>query len=340
MAPLAAIHLFVLSLGSVDPAPAYSPEAAVAVARLVPGALPPAARWNPEWTPVVAAEVERRLAAEAELGEQALSWHRYLAPRPVPEFAGDAGSSALAHVVGVAPRRAVAAADALRSAFTSGDPNAMAAGIADLSIAFADLADPFLVTGHDGPEVAGARLGFCDRLDAAQLSDLDPHLATSGDALEGALTLAAQSAELRRHVEDAVRSRHDERIRTLRRERLEAALSWARSVTAAAWSAANPGVTDTTRVSSRALALWPNPSRPGPARVSFVLPRRAETRIDVIDLAGRRIWSESLGSRPPGEQGALIPARVVDGLEPGVYLVRVFAPGWSAQTRWVRLRNG
>ncbi len=336
---LAAAHLIVLSLGSFDLGHAYAPEAALAVARRVPSALPLAARWNPAWNAVVAAEVEARLAAEDERVEATLPWRRYLVPRPLPDPAGDLEAVGFAQIVGVAPRRVAAAADALRSAFAAGDPNAMAAGIAELTIGLTDLADPFQVTSLEGPEVPGARARFCDRIESSDLADLQARFAASSDPLEGAMTLAAQSAGVRHSVEDAVRAGHTDRVRQLRRERIEAALSVAQAVTVASWRAANPLMGDSTHFSIRALGLWPNPATRGPTRLSFVLPARAETRLEVLDLAGRKVWSEFLGSRPPGAQGAFIPASVVESLSPGVYVVRVSSGGWSARARWVRLRT-
>ncbi|MFI5372943.1 MAG: FlgD immunoglobulin-like domain containing protein, partial [Candidatus Eisenbacteria bacterium] len=86
------------------------------------------------------------------------------------------------------------------------------------------------------------------------------------------------------------------------------------------------------------------PPRPDPAResvtLSFTLARAGETRLEVFDLAGRRMRRLVGGTMMAGphetgwnlrdETGRAVPA--------GVYLARLVAPGTSGVRRFVVLR--
>jgi len=89
---------------------------------------------------------------------------------------------------------------------------------------------------------------------------------------------------------------------------------------------------DRTLTVSRALSVVPNPLSPGCGRVEFSLDRRTTVRIDVYDIAGRRVatvLSKELGS---GEHSCEWNPR---GLPSGLYLVRLAAEGGPPVTRKV-----
>jgi hypothetical protein len=89
----------------------------------------------------------------------------------------------------------------------------------------------------------------------------------------------------------------------------------------------------------RTLALALSGARPNPASdrlvVSFVLPARAGARLELLDVAGRRVRSREVGSLGPG-------AHAVDlgssGLGPGIYLLRLTQGARSVTTRATLLR--
>ncbi len=69
---------------------------------------------------------------------------------------------------------------------------------------------------------------------------------------------------------------------------------------------------------------WPNPTR-GALTVSFALPAAGDARLELIDLAGRRVASRLERSLAPGAHRlTLSPGR---GLTPGLYLVRLSQGG-------------
>jgi hypothetical protein len=87
------------------------------------------------------------------------------------------------------------------------------------------------------------------------------------------------------------------------------------------------------------LAPWPNPAR---ERVTFglALPRDATVRVEVFDLAGRRVALIAEGARPAGE--SRIAWRPADergrALDPGIYLVRARIGGRSETRRFAVVR--
>ena len=84
---------------------------------------------------------------------------------------------------------------------------------------------------------------------------------------------------------------------------------------------------------------FPSPS-PGAVRLTVWLAITAPVRCEVVDVAGRRLASTSLGVHPPGALGLGREPRRSDGtpLPAGVYFVRVTAGAASAERRWVLLR--
>lgn len=70
-------------------------------------------------------------------------------------------------------------------------------------------------------------------------------------------------------------------------------------------------------VSLAPLKCFPNPAR-GSSTVSFSLPRPGSVRVEVVDLAGRRVWS-----RERGELGSGTHEVKIAGLPAGLYLIRI-----------------
>lgn len=87
--------------------------------------------------------------------------------------------------------------------------------------------------------------------------------------------------------------------------------------------------------SGLALAVTPNPARGG-AFASFTLPASSPVRIEVLDLAGRRVAARELGTLEAGPHRFELPAG--RPLDPGVYFLRLAAAGVSRTTRFVALR--
>lgn len=69
--------------------------------------------------------------------------------------------------------------------------------------------------------------------------------------------------------------------------------------------------------------VQPNPVA-GPARIAFTLPRSAAARLDVLDLAGRRVLARELTGLEAGPHTIVLDAAA--RLAPGVYLVRLTHP--------------
>lgn len=66
--------------------------------------------------------------------------------------------------------------------------------------------------------------------------------------------------------------------------------------------------------------LRPNPSRASPV-IAFTLPQRAATRLDVYDVAGRRVWASDLGVLAPGPHVQTLEPN--GALRSGVYVFRL-----------------
>ncbi len=95
----------------------------------------------------------------------------------------------------------------------------------------------------------------------------------------------------------------------------------------------NPGVQE-------ALAApRPNPSR-GPATFQLTLPRSALVRVEVLDLSGRRVATLASETFSAGTHSLTWDGSTSSGgrASPGVYLVRVKAPGFEGTQRIVRLQ--
>jgi hypothetical protein len=334
---LTAICLAVTHPRFADPAYAFAPQAAAAVAKLIPSALPPAARWNPTWGGAAAAEVEQILQTEDLDPEAYAAGHRFVSGNPPSDPQRDDGCAGTAAIVGAAPYRFLVAAHTLRDAFVEAEDWKIVRGIAELAVSATNLADPFQVTSVELEEIDGARARFSDLLEPKDLAGLVPgDWAPPADPIEAGLALAAESARLRPAVEDAVRSGDEAGLMCLRRKRLQAALAAARAVALAAWQAARSPSIDVAGTPLGAVRVHPNPAREV-AILSFVLPQAGETRLEVFDPMGRRVLSRDLGFRPAGPQGAAFSTGLLHSMRPGLYLVRIVTPFYSVIGRLVRV---
>jgi hypothetical protein len=92
------------------------------------------------------------------------------------------------------------------------------------------------------------------------------------------------------------------------------------------WDTPSVGVPDgDQRGRLELLGARPNPSRGEGLNVAFSLSRRGEARLDLIDIAGRRLATRDLGTLEPGAHRiALSQGR---RLEPGLYVIRLAAEG-------------
>jgi hypothetical protein len=324
----------VLLLSCAREAAAFGPDAAVAVGTCALGAVLPEGQ-APAWSGRLAGAVTQQVEAEQTDPERYVWGHRFdgLAVMDAAP-AADAVSTAAED----APQLFARAADSLRAAFESGDPANWSGPIASLALAACDLADPFQMTSPGSDEVPGARAWFSDGAAAATLEWLSAagtrgasgaEVATPYRALDAALALARASAGLRDSVERLARSEDGGALEALQRDRLAAAAGVAQAATAAAWQAATSAgsVTGTLR-------LWPNPVR-DVATLSFVLPAAGAVRLELFDVAGRRVSASDLGSFPAGPHTASFHRGQAGPLAPGVYLARLFLPGQTATGRIV-----
>jgi len=80
---------------------------------------------------------------------------------------------------------------------------------------------------------------------------------------------------------------------------------------------------------------WPNPAG-ADARVVLSLKRRSPARLEVIDIAGRRVAQRDVGQLGPGRH--IVRIEEIDRLPAGVYLLRITQDGETAFGRMVRIR--
>ena len=75
-------------------------------------------------------------------------------------------------------------------------------------------------------------------------------------------------------------------------------------------------------------AIGPNPTG-GTTRLSFALAREAEVRVEIRDIAGRRVRGIDVGTLPAGRHQAAWDVRHDDGdrVRPGIYFVTLEADG-------------
>jgi hypothetical protein len=79
----------------------------------------------------------------------------------------------------------------------------------------------------------------------------------------------------------------------------------------------------------------PNPAS-GDANVEFVLPDAMPATLELLDLAGRRIWSRDVGALGPGLHR--VPIAGARGFAPGVYFVRLSHGSDARTAKVVRVR--
>lgn len=304
-------------------AAAYNPEVPATLAARLSIELPASAGV----TAAAADAVHRALDPELADPEAFLGGHRFDAAVPLaPE------SSAASRVTGSAPWRLEHAAAALERAFRAGDREAVHAATASLAIAAADLADPFLASADSGPGVPGAHAGFSERVTASDLERLEPAAFDApGAPLDAALALAARAASRRAAIELASGG-DPAALAEVRRECLGEALAVASTLAIRAWRAAGaPALASPDLV----LRSWPSPSSRG-LTLAVVAPRAGAARAELLDVAGRRVWSRDLGWRPAGRVEVALEPAELETLPPGVYVARFTMGGATAITRWVR----
>jgi len=100
----------------------------------------------------------------------------------------------------------------------------------------------------------------------------------------------------------------------------------------------NAGVGPGGRARLALAAPRPDPSA-GAVWLGFTLPARGHVRLDLHDLAGRRVWSSD-GDLEPGEHGWLWSGITDSGTRAhtGLYFLRLVTPWGTRTTRLVRLR--
>ncbi len=82
----------------------------------------------------------------------------------------------------------------------------------------------------------------------------------------------------------------------------------------------------------------PNPSR-GPVALAFSLPHAGSARMEIVDVAGRRVWSEDREGLPAGDYSFTWGGRYASGrtVAAGIYFVRLTAGVQQRSVRLIRL---
>ena len=92
----------------------------------------------------------------------------------------------------------------------------------------------------------------------------------------------------------------------------------------------NTGVPSDFAAGQLAVVATPNPAPRGRVHLSLSLPRQSPARVDLLDLAGRRVASEEVLGSGPGVRSIGIGGR---GIAPGLYVARVTQDGVSRTAR-------
>ena len=72
--------------------------------------------------------------------------------------------------------------------------------------------------------------------------------------------------------------------------------------------------------------VFPNPyPRSGPLTIEVQLPQEGELFVELLDLAGRRVWKKEIAENQPLHRIAIYPA----SLQPGIYVVQVKSGKWK-----------
>ena len=333
-APLAAVLVFI---AAIDPlggrALAFAPTAAAAVAARTSEGLPAAARWDPAWNAVMALAVERAANDEdaAENPEADALRHRFDALRPRAGLAPEAADQ----IGGLAPFALAEQCTRLERAFAMRDVAAAIEAAAALAARAVDLSDPFLVTASDPAEAEGARAWFSE----VGLPTTPQHATGNtelGDPLVMAMAAARESAGLRAQVEDAARRGDVTTMDQLRTDRLTAALALAARLTLQAWARA--GAPDLGAAAPATVEAWvrPNPARTG-AALFFASFGSSEARLELFDLAGRRVAQRRLGTLLPGPHKVELDSPGSGPRPAGVYLARVTSGNRSVTARFIQV---
>jgi hypothetical protein len=82
-------------------------------------------------------------------------------------------------------------------------------------------------------------------------------------------------------------------------------------------------------------AASPNPSA-GRFVADFSLPDAAPATLELLDLAGRRVWRQEVGTLGPGRH--VLKVAEGTGLPAGLYLLRLLHGGWTQTLKIVRLK--
>jgi len=85
------------------------------------------------------------------------------------------------------------------------------------------------------------------------------------------------------------------------------------------------------QIPSASLFIRPNPALSGRATVSFTLADAGQATLDLLDIAGRRIWTEEVGRLGSGTHVRPL----VPGLTPGLYVLRLTSRQGTATARAV-----
>ena len=88
------------------------------------------------------------------------------------------------------------------------------------------------------------------------------------------------------------------------------------------------------------LAALPNPSRGDRVLISFVMPVSGDAELSLFDIAGRRVWRQTMNALPPGDHEVAWNGRNSSGqrVQPGVYLVKFACPTGVRTVTQVMLR--
>jgi len=332
--PLAAVLVSIVAIHPLaGQALAFSPAAAQQVAARLPQALPTAAHWDAAWDGLVATAVEKA-AADEEAGsdlEAAALRHRFDARRVRAGLAVEPAD----RIGGLAPFVLAERTALLERAFAARDSAAMIEAAAALAASVADLADPFLMTPSDPEEDDGARAWFSEVDEIGAIEGGGIRFDAAADPTALALAMASESASVRAAIEEAARHEDATALGRLRDDRLAAALSLARRLMRQAWLRA--GSPDLAGDVPGASVAWvrPNPARAG-AILTFTSKVSGEARLELFDVAGRRVAERSLGVLPRGLHEVALDERGVPNRGAGVYLARVTVGGEALGARFVQ----
>jgi hypothetical protein len=212
------------------------------------------------------------------------------------------------------------------AAFRRADRVDAARALARLSQAACDLADPYGVNDALLPEGDGARAWFSDAIDRSLLASV---VARSQRSMDPAALVVEASAS-RARIEAAVEAGDGASVAAIRCELLSRA---ATLVAITASGALRPVVPATP-----AFRISPEPLR-GPLKMWVEIESASSARVELFDLAGRRVRTHELGNLPAGASTVRIPSDWSEGLPSGVYLARLSAGSMRNERRVTRLAD-